>query len=105
MVGAYLLKYNRRRTKCERRFVNVNPYSRTISWSKSEPGNAGNDEVTTVYMQTVFVEDLTDGRSRIVVSAANREVVFQCSSALEHAIWERGLTLILQNQSKTVVPY
>ncbi|KAJ3340892.1 hypothetical protein HDU83_006890 [Entophlyctis luteolus] len=125
MVGAFLLKYNRRRTRAERRYVNVNPYSRTISWSKSEPGASG-DEISTgansffprwslnvpflpsatldtklsVYMQTVFVEDLTDGRSRIVVQASHREIVFECSGSLEHAIWERGLTLILQNQSR-----
>ncbi|KAI8618891.1 hypothetical protein BC830DRAFT_1165839 [Chytriomyces sp. MP71] len=90
MVGAYLDKYNRHRTKVEKRFVNVNPYSRTISWSKSEPGLRGMDEVTTVYMQTVYVEDLTDGRSRIVISAPGREVVFQCGSAIEHVICERG---------------
>ncbi|KAJ3022607.1 UNVERIFIED_CONTAM: hypothetical protein HDU68_009028 [Siphonaria sp. JEL0065] len=106
MIGSHLLKYNRRRTKCEMRFVNVNPYSRTISWSKREPGSAGGgDEVTTVYMQTVFVEDLTDGRSRIVVCTPSREVCFQCGSALEHAIWERGLTLILQNHSKNMIGY
>ncbi|KAJ3066139.1 hypothetical protein HDU98_010543 [Podochytrium sp. JEL0797] len=100
MMGGTLLKYNRRRTKCEPRFVCVNPYSRTISWSKSEPGkmatHGGDDEITTVYMQTVFVEDLTDGRSRIVVRAKGREVVFQCGSKGEHEVWERGLTLVLQ---------
>ncbi|KAJ3102108.1 hypothetical protein HK100_004422 [Physocladia obscura] len=100
MIGGFLLKYNKRRTKCERRFVNVNPYSRTISWSKVEPGVPGGDEIT-----TVFVEDLTDGRSRIVIQTAHREVVFQCANVLEHAIWERGLTLILQNQSRTALPF
>ncbi|ORY50401.1 hypothetical protein BCR33DRAFT_528586 [Rhizoclosmatium globosum] len=94
MTGATLQKYNRRRTKSEPRFVSVNPYTRTISWSKTAPTMGG--EVTTVFMRTVFVEDLVDGRSRIVVVGVGREYVFQCGSALEHAIWERGLTLVLQ---------
>ncbi|KAJ3251822.1 hypothetical protein HDU77_005644 [Chytriomyces hyalinus] len=105
MVGSFLDKFNRRRTKSEKRFVNVNPYSRTISWSKYEPGSLTPCEISTVFMKTVYVEDLTDGTSRIVVSAPNREVVFQCSSAAEHAVWERGLTLILQNQSKNGSPF
>ncbi|KAJ3215211.1 hypothetical protein HDU67_000698 [Dinochytrium kinnereticum] len=97
MVGAWLLKYNKRRSKAERRFVMVNPYTRTISWSKRDPSDEKNDGVSTVYIQSVHVEDLTDGRSRIVIIAPTREVVFECRSAAEHEIWERGLTLILQN--------
>ncbi|KAI8836612.1 meiotic cell cortex C-terminal pleckstrin homology-domain-containing protein [Chytridium lagenaria] len=97
MVGAWLLKYNKRRSKAERRFVMVNPYTRTISWSKRDPSDEKNDGVSTVYIQSVHVEDLTDGRSRIVIIAPTREVVFECRSAAEHGIWERGLTLILQN--------
>ncbi|KAI8618871.1 hypothetical protein BC830DRAFT_1216357 [Chytriomyces sp. MP71] len=101
MTGAFLFKFNRRLTKAERRFVTVNPYIRTISWSKSEPGHARADEVATVYIQAAHVEELSDGRSRIVIKAPHREVVFQCNSAVEHAIWERGLQLVLQNNDKS----
>ncbi|KAJ3099066.1 hypothetical protein HDU97_003499 [Phlyctochytrium planicorne] len=102
MVGSWLLKYNKRRSKAEKRFVMVNPYTRTISWSKRDPSDEKNDGVSTVYIQSVQVEDLTDGRSRIVIIAPTREVVFECRSAAEHAIWERGLTLILQNHRGAV---
>ncbi|KAJ3190850.1 hypothetical protein HK101_008315 [Irineochytrium annulatum] len=47
MVGGYLHKYNKRRTKAERRFVMVNPYTRTISWSKRDPSDATNSNVNT----------------------------------------------------------
>jgi hypothetical protein len=48
MVGTYLLKYNKRRTKMDKRYVMVNPYTRTISWSAKDPrmGEAG-EEVKT----------------------------------------------------------
>ncbi|KAI9333943.1 hypothetical protein DFJ73DRAFT_780745 [Zopfochytrium polystomum] len=89
MVGGWLKKFNRRRSKAERRFVNVNPYSRTLSWSKRDPADEQNTEVNTVYIQAVHIEDLTDGRSRIVIHAPLREIVLECNTPTEHAIWER----------------
>ncbi|KAJ3319095.1 hypothetical protein HDU76_000651 [Blyttiomyces sp. JEL0837] len=47
MVGGFLKKYNKRRSKCARRFVNVNPYARTLSWSKKDPADETNTEVNT----------------------------------------------------------
>ncbi|KAJ3415265.1 hypothetical protein HDV05_005275 [Chytridiales sp. JEL 0842] len=48
MVGCWLLKYNKRMTKMERRYVMVNPYTRTVSWCKNTPANQENEDLKTV---------------------------------------------------------
>ncbi|KAJ1568251.1 hypothetical protein HK405_003155, partial [Cladochytrium tenue] len=94
MVGGWLFKCNRRRTRTDLRFVSVNPYSRTLAWSKRDPTSDPNAQVNTGITKShlsldAHVEDLADGRSRIVVRAPLREIVLECSSREEHLAWER----------------
>ncbi|KAI1343525.1 hypothetical protein F5Y15DRAFT_235649 [Xylariaceae sp. FL0016] len=119
MIGEYLWKYTRKAGRGEmsekrhRRYFWVHPYTRTLYWSDTDPGQ-GKSETKAKSIPIEAVRVVTDEnpypvglhQKSLIIVSPGRSVKFTCTTGQRHETWFNALSYLLlrtgnENQADT----